>query len=169
MSEALVIADTCPLINLAGIGQIELLPRFYGAVSIPRQVATEFAGGAAAIDPVLDWFPWLTVVDNVLVDQSLPGNLGAGEAAAITLALTTRTRVILLDEKRARTVAQQLGHPVAGTLAILLRAKQHLVLPAVAPAIEAMLRQGRRFSLALVARVLSAADELDALDTLPVE
>ncbi len=169
MGEDLVIADTSPLINLAGIGEIELLPRLYGAVSIPRQVAQEFAEGASATDPVLDQLPWLTVIDDVIVDPSLPGSLGAGEAAAITLARTTRARVLLLDEKHARTVAQQLGLPVAGTLAILLRAKQHQLLPAVAPAIEAMLRQGRWFSLALVARALSAADELDALDTLPVE
>ncbi len=105
----------------------------------------------------------------MIVDRSRPGNLGVGEAAAITLARTTRAGVILLDEKHARTVAQQLGLPVAGTLAILLRARQYRLLPAVAPAIEAMLRQGRWFSLALVGRVLSAADELDALDTLPVE
>lgn len=169
MGEDLVIADTSPLINLAGIGEIELLPRLYGAVSIPRQVAKEFAEGASATDPVLDQLPWLTVIDDVIVDPSLPGSLGAGEAAAITLARTTRARVLLLDEKHARTVAQQLGLPVAGTLAILLRAKQHQLLPAVAPAIEAMLRQGRWFSLALVARALSAADELDALDTLPIE
>ncbi len=34
MAEPPVVSNTSPLINLAGIGQLDLLPRLYGAVSI---------------------------------------------------------------------------------------------------------------------------------------
>jgi uncharacterized protein len=40
-SSLLVVSDTTPLINLAGVGLLDLLLSLYGAVSIPRAVATE--------------------------------------------------------------------------------------------------------------------------------
>ena len=46
MSSAPVIADISPLITLAGVGILDLLPRLYGAVSIPRQVHSEYNAGA---------------------------------------------------------------------------------------------------------------------------
>jgi len=49
--------------------------------------------------------------------------LGAGEAAAITLAWNHRgNSYLILDEKRGRAVAKMLGLPVTGLLAILVEA-----------------------------------------------
>jgi predicted nucleic acid-binding protein len=36
-----VVSNTSPICNLAIIGRLELLPRRYGGVSIPREVALE--------------------------------------------------------------------------------------------------------------------------------
>ncbi|MCX6867853.1 MAG: DUF3368 domain-containing protein [Verrucomicrobia bacterium] len=49
--------------------------------------------------------------------------LGAGEAAAITLAWNHRgSSYLIMDEKRGRAVARTLGLPVTGLLAILVEA-----------------------------------------------
>ena len=37
----IIISDTSPIINLAAIGQLSLLPRLYGTVVIPQAVYNE--------------------------------------------------------------------------------------------------------------------------------
>jgi hypothetical protein len=98
------------------------------------------------------------VVDAVEIDPALP-LLDAGEAAALSLAQSIRARLILLDERKARRIATQIGLQVAGTLAILLRAKQQGHISVIRPYIVQMMSQGRRFHPDLVARLLADADE----------
>jgi len=59
----------------------------------------------------------------------------------------------------ARNVARSKGLRVAGSLAVLLRAKQHGLIPAIRPTIATMQAQGRRFSSQLLADVLGQAGE----------
>ncbi len=162
MSSPALVSDTSPLINLTGIGYLDLLPRLYGAVSIPRAVLTEYEPGKQAHEPDLATQAWLTVVDTVAIDPALPGGLGSGEQAVISLAKLSGARLVLIDEERARNVARQLGLHVVGALSVLLRAKQHGLIPAVNPAIETMIGQGRYFAPTLLAKVLHAAGDLEA-------
>jgi predicted nucleic acid-binding protein len=98
------------------------------------------------------------VVDGVEIDPALP-LLDAGEAAALSLAQSIGARLILLDERKARRIATRIGLQVAGTLAVLLRAKQQGHIAAIGPYIIQMQSQGRRFHPDLVARLLEDADE----------
>jgi predicted nucleic acid-binding protein len=154
-----VVSDTSPLINVAGVGALDLLPRLYGAVSIPRHVLKEFQDGARPTDPELERLPWLNVIDAVTLDPSLPGGLGEGERATISLAKARDARLVLIDEDRARKAARQAGLRVAGTLAVLLRAKQVGYLPAISPVIQTMIAQQRRCSPRLIADILQQAGE----------
>jgi len=75
LSSPPVIADTGPLITLAGAGRLDLLPRLYGAVSIQRQALSECSDGAATADPDLETLAWLRVVDAIVLDPALPQGL----------------------------------------------------------------------------------------------
>jgi predicted HTH domain antitoxin len=90
-----VVSNTTPLINLAGIGLLDLLPQLYGALLVPQAVVIEFEAKAQPSDPQLGALPWLTVEDSVAPDPTLP-KLGAGEAAAISLAIAVQARLILI-------------------------------------------------------------------------
>lgn len=72
MSKPPVVADTSPLIMLMGVGQLELLPRLYGEITIPRQVLNELNQGAKPNDPDLATCTWISVVDHIVLDSSLP-------------------------------------------------------------------------------------------------
>jgi predicted nucleic acid-binding protein len=154
-----VVSNTTPLINLVGVGHLDLLPGLYGGVTIAAAVRDEYAAGKTATDPDLDPLSWLQIVPAVPLNSSLPPLLGAGEAATLSLALSLNARVVLLDEAYGRRLARRLGLPVVGTLGVLLAAKQAGLLPAVAPVIDEMLRQGRRISSRLRAQILQAAGE----------
>lgn len=144
MNNRPVVSNTTPLITLAGVGLLHHLPQLYGVIHIPRAVATEYQAKAGAGDPDLEQQSWLTIVDGVSLDPTLP-KLGA--------------RFILLDERKARRIASKAGLTVVGTLAVLLRAKEQGIIPAIRPIVESMQRKGRYFGDELIARVLSDAGE----------
>lgn len=150
--------NTTPLITLAGVGLLDLLPSLYGEVWAPGIVLNEYSAKAPLNEPDLAYASWLTIVDDIEIDPTLP-LLDAGEAAALSLAQSIRARLILLDERKARRIAISIGLQVAGTLAVLLRAKQQGCIAMIQPYIVQMQRQGRRFHPDLIARLLVDAEE----------
>lgn len=66
---------------------------------------------------------------------------------------------MLLDELRGRKVAAQMGLPVAGSLAVLLTAKQHGLVHAITPLLDQMIAQGKRISAHLRNQVIVQAGE----------
>jgi uncharacterized protein len=113
-----VVSNTTPLINLAGVGLLELLPKLYGSIIIAEAVLAEYE--AKALDTVdLRGRAWLTTVA-VEVPNDLAMLLDAGEAATIALAQQLQSRLVLLDERRGRRVARERGLPIIGTGAVLV-------------------------------------------------
>ncbi|HET7768871.1 MAG TPA: DUF3368 domain-containing protein [Chloroflexota bacterium] len=159
MAERPVVSDTTPLIKLAGVGLLDLLPQLYGEVEIPEAVRDEYRAGARPADPRLEALSWLRV-RAVVPEPELAAILGLGEAAAITLASGRDARVVLLDERVGRRLARGRELPVVGTLAVLVRAKRQGLIPAVGLVVDKMVDQGRRIGGALRTQVLREAGEL---------
>ena len=67
---------------------------------------------------------WLEVKPVDLLDDAALQPLGAGERAAITLALSMNAELILIDERKGTSVAITKGFTVTGTLGILRVAAQ---------------------------------------------
>lgn len=157
-----VVSDTSPLIKLAGVGLLELLPRLYGEIWILDAVRAEYGAKAGIGDPNLDTLPWLHVQLGSAAPslRALPG-LGAGEATAIALAQASEARLLVLDDKAARRIAAQRDVPIVGTLGVLLAAKQTGLLPRVRPVLTALVAQGRRISPRLREDVLRLAGEAE--------
>lgn len=141
-----VICNSGPLIALAGIGQLDLLRRLFGAVMVPDAVlreVTEAGVGRIGAQEVAA-LSWLTpCVVEPPPDALLCDELGAGEAEVITLALRTGAREVLLDERRARRIAEVAYKlPVRGTAGLLVAAKRAQLIPLVRPLLEAMRHNG---------------------------
>ena len=92
-----VVSDTSALSYLVLIGHVEVLPRLFGAVTIPEEVARELRDPKAPA-PIREWIAsapdWL-VVDysgetNLPKGQAL-NRLHPGERAAIELAQRARS------------------------------------------------------------------------------
>ena len=155
-----VVSNTTPLISLAGVGLLDLLPNIYGEIWIPEVVFAEYQTGLVthAGSPDLATLAWL-IVHPVAPHPDVSTSLDAGEAAALALALHSSAQLVLLDEQRARREATRLGLPIAGSLTLLLEAKRRGLLLLVGPALDQMIAQGRRISVDLKAHVLALAGE----------
>jgi predicted nucleic acid-binding protein len=104
------------------IGQINLLPRLFGKVFVPDAVHKELCH--PAVPPVVsDWIAgipaWAEVTQVEAIDDAALQPLGAGERAAITLALSLHADLILIDERKGTAVALGKGFEVTGTLGVL--------------------------------------------------
>jgi predicted nucleic acid-binding protein len=157
----IVVSDASPLISLAAIDRLDLLRRLYNEVIIPeavrREVVLTAPGAAGAADVAgANWIKVRSVEDRTLV-EALRVTLDVGEAEAIALALEVHADLLLVDERRARSVAQRLGQPVIGVLGVVVEAK---LISAVGPLLEDLTeRAGFRVSEALRARVIEVAGE----------
>lgn len=149
MKEPIVTDSTC-LIGLERISKLELLPALFSQIVIPPEVQREFAGS----------FPWLQVDDRFdrLLARALRMQVDGGEAEAICLASQLKVRVIL-DDRRARAVARNLGVSLIGTVGILLRAKRAGVVSHIRPIIDELERNEFFISPELRAEALRIAGE----------
>src|SRR5688500_16978546 len=132
MPDGPTIANSSCIIALDGSGNLDVLQRLYGTILVPGAVAKECG---------MQIPPWILVqaIQNDAQSRTLQLELGPGEAAAIVLTSETSAERIILADKKARRIARQLGLPVTGTLAVLLRAKERAVIRAVSPVIDALL------------------------------
>lgn len=149
MSERVVEDSTC-LIALERIGQIKILPALFEPVLIPPAVAQEFGIS----------LPWLKV--ERLSDRALAAALKMmiddGEAEAIALSQEQKCRIIL-DDRQARRVGQDMGLRVIGTVGILILAKKRGILSTVKPVLQNLDDIGFYISAALKAEVLRLVEE----------
>src|SRR5258708_34424419 len=80
-----VVCNTTPLINLVGIGHLDLLPGLYGGITIAAAVRDEFVAGKTATDPDLDLLSWLQIVPAAPFNFSFPPHARPGEATTLSL------------------------------------------------------------------------------------
>ncbi len=149
-----VVSNTSPLIGLERIGQLQLLHQLFGAVVVPPAVMREV--GAATILPT--WIEQRGLTQGV-GPRILSASLGAGESEAISLALEVQARLLILDDRPARRLAQALHLPVIGTVGILLAAKRQSFLPVLRPSLDALVRHDFRIGQQLYEQVLRDAGE----------
>ncbi len=116
-----VVADTSPLNYLILIEAIDVLPRLYGAVVVPRQVIAELTA-AEAPDSVRAWASslpaWIDARDAAVGDEDMK-HLDLGERAAILLAESQPDALLLIDETAGRIEASRRGIRNTGTLGVL--------------------------------------------------
>ena len=118
----LIIADTSCLIVLEQIGLLDLLKEFYNEIHITNEVKSEFK------KEIPEWIIVTELIDKQR-QKILELNLDKGEASAIALCLGNKDSLLLIDERKGRNVAQNLGIKITGTLGILIKAKnQNLII-----------------------------------------
>ena len=156
------ISNTSPLLYLYRIDGMDWLPKLFDEVWTPEAVGNELqAGRSKGYDvPNPDEYSWLSIVNpRSTPSEWLALDLGAGEIAAMALALENPDRVVLLDDMLARRTAQAAGLPVWGTLKVLLEAKSHGLIDQIEPYVIKLSDSGMWISAEIQQRILKLADE----------
>lgn len=159
---ARAISNTSPLLYLYRIGGTDWLPALFGEVWIPPSVVAELKEGQKKgyNVPNPSQYTWL----HIKTPQATPSewfalDLGAGELAALALALENPEHVILLDDQLARHTAQAAGLTVWGTLRVLLEAKILGLVDRIEPFVDRLGENGMWLSAEVRQRILGLAQE----------
>jgi predicted nucleic acid-binding protein len=118
-SHNVIISDTSCLIALSNIGQLELLKKLFGRVTITPEVFEEFTVKYKEKMP-----EWIDIKEPKNKEKVIKLNteLGLGESSSIVLAIETPGSLVIIDEKKAREYALNIGLNVIGTVGIIRRA-----------------------------------------------
>jgi len=147
-----IISDTSCLIILNKIGEIDLLRKLYNTVSITLEISLEYG------EKLPEWFQ-IKEVKDIHKQQLLEMLIDKGEASAITLALESSDNLVILDDLKARKIAERLGISVTGTLGVIIKAKNIGIIPSIKPYIEKIRGTNFRISKELEQIALIEANE----------
>jgi predicted nucleic acid-binding protein len=143
----IVVSDTSPVLNLARINRLELLPLLYQQVLVPSAVYKELKESKRYLLPAIDLASerWLAVaaVKNHTRVQELRQHLDPGEAEAIVLAIERRADLLLVDERRGRRTATAAGLRVMGLLGVVAAAKRAGLIDHAKPVLDELIKVAR--------------------------
>jgi predicted nucleic acid-binding protein len=159
----IVVADASPMIALARIDQLALLPRIFSRAILPLAVYLETQSrpelpDASAIRVARDNGMFIVHEEVIQVAPGLLAELGAGEAAAISLALQMGYGVFM-DEKAGRAAARALGLKTIGTLGVLSLARTKGFVTALRPLLVQLQNTGYYLGSDLVESALKIHGE----------
>ena len=147
-----IISDTSCFIILTNIGELDLLHKVYGQIVTTIDIANEFG------EPLPDWVEIISVKDQ-LKQQLLEMKIDKGESSAIALAMEIPNCTLILDDFKARKVAQNLGLNFTGTIGIIIKAKLNGIIPSIKPYLEKIKETNFRISAEIELQALKEAKE----------
>ena len=162
----IIVSNTTPIISLAKAGILDLLGSLFGEILITQGVFdeltanTNFTTGANIIREC----KFLTIrnAENEFAVKLLQKqlNLDLGESESIVLAEYLNCDLLIIDERKARRIAKDMGLRITGTLGLLLEAKTRGIIESIKPILDTMLDNGIRISDTLYKEILYKSGEL---------
>lgn len=158
-----VIVNTTPLIALCHVGQIDLLKKMYGTISIPEAVYRELSAKKESIckkqvDASLDWIH-VYKIENQMAKAMFKTQLHDGEVEVMILAKEKNADVVIMDDANAKKYAKYLKLPVTGTLGVLIKAKRQGYVSELKPIIQEMINKNIYISEKLMKLCLEQVNE----------
>ncbi|ACV64725.1 conserved hypothetical protein [Desulfofarcimen acetoxidans DSM 771] len=158
------VINSSPLISLSLVGQIELLPKLYEEIIIPKSVYNEVIvkGKGKTGSDKLEIFNRFTILEagNRVVKDTIMLELDEGEAEVIAIAKEKRIQNVIIDEFAGRQYASLLGLKVTGVLGILLTGKKLGFVEEIRSLMDLMIIHNRYISRKLYLTVLRKAEEI---------
>ena len=139
----IVVSNSTPLIALSKISNLPLIQDLFGFIIIPQAVYQEVVTQAPTRPGAIEvrqasWIKTQVPKDQTKINYLL-ADLDRGEAEALVLAEELSANWILLDEAKARLVAEFLGLNYIGTVGLLLVAKRMGYIPAIRPLLDGLI------------------------------
>ena len=139
MKHGLVISDSGPIFSLAITDQLEVLKVLFDEVYIPRAVWEEITK-----DQTTKYFHRITEyfrnrVKYISGANTLTFVMDYGESEAVILYNEMEADFLLIDDKKARDVAENLGIQCIGTIGILSIAREKGIINELRPIFKSFL------------------------------
>ncbi len=149
----LIIADTSCIILFDKIEELEILKNTFPEILVTDKVVEEYGQTPE----------WITVKSDYPREsfKKLSLNFGPGESSCIALAQMLDNPILLVDDRRAKKVAEEIGIECVGSLGVLLIAKREKVIDNVKSILRKIQDTDFRINEKLVDTILFLANEKD--------
>lgn len=159
MKNGLVIADTGPIFSLAIIDKLELLNQLFDEIKISRAVWEE-----VTLDKSTEFYDKIELfskskVTNIKGFNELTFVMGYGESESVILYKELNADFLLIDDKKARKIAENFDIKCIGTLGILSVAKDKGYINELRPIFKTFLDNNRYYSVKLLNKLLERHKE----------
>jgi len=156
----LIVADSSALIALAVCDGLDVILQIYDDLKIPEAVYVEIVAPEKPQSDALGAFLSERVV-KVDTDRWVlaAGGLGRGEIEAMALYKQLSADALLIDDHRARVIAEHNHIECVGALGLLLVAKQRGKLSLITPYIQKLRQSSIFYGEELLERVIKLAGE----------
>ena len=148
----IIISDTSCFILLTNIGELELLHQVYNNIVTTSDIIAEYG------EPLPGW----VIIESVKAQQKqalLEMQVDKGEASAIALALEIPGSTVILDDYKARKIAERLNLNITGTLGVIVKAKVLGLIPSIKPFLSKIKKTNFRLSKEIEILALKEAGE----------
>lgn len=159
MKNGLVIADSGPIFSLALIDKLDILNPLFDDVKIPQAVWKEITSDKTKADypKIFDFFKDKTC--NISGINELIFVMDYGESESLILYKELQADFLLIDDKKARRIAESLNVNCIGILGLLSIANDKGLIPGLKPVFESFLKNKRYYSIELLNAILISKGE----------
>ena len=149
----ILIADTSPLISLIVTNKLPLLFKLYNEIYLPKAVWDEL-NNHIEISIFKDEMSSLSPLVKEVEVNMVFSAIDKGEIEAITLYQMMNADLLLIDDKKAREVAESININCIGTLAILIKAKRVNLIPSLREIFLELLIKKRYYKIEVLNQIL---------------
>lgn len=159
MKNGLVIADSGPIFSLATINKLQLLDSLFDDVKIPQAVWKEITlnNSVPYYDIIINYFE--NKIEKIKSFNELSFLMDYGESESVILYREQNADFLLIDDKKARRIAENLKINCIGTLGLLIIAKEKKLIQELKPIFQEFLINKRYYSLELLNSILIENNE----------
>ncbi|MEZ4827799.1 MAG: DUF3368 domain-containing protein [Bacteroidia bacterium] len=124
-----------------------MLKAIFNEIIVTEEIKAEFG------ESLPEWVVVTKVIDKKR-QKVLELDLDPGEASAIALGLESDNPLLLIDEKKGRRIAKELGLNVSGTIGLFIRAREKKLITSLKIELEKLKQTDFRVSDRMIAQIL---------------
>ncbi len=159
MKNGLVIVDSGPIFSLAVINQLEVLNFIFDSIKIPFAVWEEVTRNKTTEQYQIIHSFFKDKTHRIAGFNELSFLMDYGESESVTLYKELQANFLLIDDKKARKIAENLGVKCIGTIGLLSVAKDKKIVSELRPLFKTFLQNNRFYSTALLNVILKNHNE----------
>lgn len=159
MKNGLVISDSGPIFSLAIVDKLELLDSLFDEIYIPKAVWEEVTRDNTTehYQKIVEYFQ--DRIKEISGENKLTFVMDYGESEAVILYNEVNADFLLIDDKKARDIAENFGMSCIGTIGILSIAREKRMVDGLRPIFQSFLKNKRFYSLKLLNMILKRHNE----------
>ncbi|WP_375579776.1 DUF3368 domain-containing protein [Marivirga tractuosa] len=159
MNNGLVIADAGPIFSLAIVNELELLNQLFNEIKISKAVWDEIT-----LDKSTEFYNKISLffkdkVSHIKGFNELTFVMDYGESESVILYKELNADFLLIDDKKARNIAENFDINCIGTLGILSVSKDKGLIKELRPLFLTFLDNNRYYSIKLLNKILQRHKE----------